>query len=316
MKKKILAVCMAAALAAAMCACGGKETAGGLGTLELEQPAASREAVPELNGGANPQTSQPTETPRSTEVPQTPPEQKPAPAGLEYEQYQGKYFSMQKPVGWDVWEYVFNDGTGSYRLIASIYDPNNKNNCVFIMTALEPLFSNETDRSKMAPYLPHPDATVVIDPLNAEGMALQFGAIQYSMAANGFATATGYLPDWMVTKSLLSNVADGSTDSVIASEFLGEATAGGDGKRYAVYYGNTLTKQFYAHLGCNFYISFGNYGVCLEESLCATDLDNLIYLASTYEQSGLNSMNSSFKEENPAEYLPLEPSIDTTGALE
>ena len=307
---------MIAAMAIGLCACGEKETAGGLGTLDIEQPASGSDTVPDLNGGSGKNTS--TDQPQTPQTPQTPSEEEPepAPTGLEYEQYQGKYFSITKPAGWDVWEYAFDDGTGNYRLMMSIRDPENTNNCIFLMTALEPYFADETEKNKMAPYLPNPETAIVLDPLKAESMALQFETIRSALTVNGFSATVNHLPDWTITKSVLSNVSEDSTDSMIGSEFLGEATVGGDGKRYAAYYANLLVKQYHAILNCNYYISFANYGVCLEEDLCETDLNNLIYLASTYEQSGLNSLNSSFKENETNSYLPPEPGIDATGVFD
>lgn len=317
MKKKLLTLCMIVTMVIGLCACGGKETAGGLGTLDIEQTTLGEDTVPDLNGGSgkNTSTDQP-QTPQTPETPQTPSEEEPVSVGLEYEQYQGKYFSMMKPVGWDVWEYAFDDGTGNYRLMMSIRDPENTNNCIFLMTALEPYFANETEKNKMAPYLPNPETAIVLNPLKAESMALQFETIRSALTVNGFSKTVNHLPDWTITKSVMSNVSEDSTDSMIGSEFLGEATVGGDGKRYAAYYANLLVKQYHAILKCNYYISFANYGVCLEEGLCETDLNNLIYLANTYEQSGLNSLNSSFKENDTNSYLPLEPSLDATGALD
>ena len=314
MKKTILTLCIAVVMVIGLCACGGKETAGGLGTLDLEQTTSEKDTVPDLNGGEN----TPTDQPQTPQTPETPPEEEPAPApaGLEYEQYQGKYFSMKKPVGWDVWEYAFDDGTGNYRLMMSIRDPENTNNCIFLMTALEPYFANETEKNKMAPWLPVPSSAIVLDPLNAESMAMQFGTIRQALTANGFNTTVDHLPDWTITQTLLSNVSDQSTDSLIISEFLGEAAVGGDGKRYAAYYGNVLAKQYHAVLGCTYYISFSNYGVCLEESLIETDLNNLIYIANTYEQSGLNSLNSSFKEDDTNSFLPQNSDIDAAAAFE
>lgn len=312
MKKKLLTLCMVVTMVIGLCACGGKETTGGLGTLDIDQPTSGKDTVPDLNGG----TSTPTNQPQNPETQQTPPVEEPVKVGLEYEQYQGKYFSMMKPVGWDVWEYAFDDGTGNYRLMMSIRDPENTNNCIFLMTGLEPYFANETEKNKMAPWLSNPETAIVLDPLNAEGMALQFGTIRSALSVNGFSTTANHLPDWTITQSLLSNVSEESTDSMIASEFVGEATVGGDGKRYAAYFANVLAQQYYAYLRCTYYISYANFGVCLEEDLWDTDLNNLIYLANTYEQSGLNSLNSSFQEDDTNSYLPLNPSIDATGVFE
>ena len=57
---------------------------------------------------------------------------------------------------------------------------------------------------------------------------------------------------------------------MILSEFLGEATVGGDGKSYAAYFSNLLAKQYHAYLRCTYYISYANFGVCLEEDLWET----------------------------------------------
>lgn len=314
MKKKLLTLGMVVTMVIGLCACGGKETAGGLGSLDIEQQETGKDTVPDLNGGTNTPTNQT----QNTETQQTPPPvEEPVPVGLSYEQYQGKYFSMMKPVGWDVWEYAFDDGTGNYRLMMSIRDPENTNNCIFLMTGLEPYFANETEMNKMAPWLPNPDTAIVLDPLNAESMALQFGTIRSALSKNGFQTTANHLPDWTITQSVLSNVSEESTDSMILSEFLGEATVGGDGKSYAAYFSNLLAKQYHAYLRCTYYISYANFGVCLEEDLWETDLDNVVSLANTYEQSGLNALNSSFQEnEESTVYLPVTPSIDASGALE
>lgn len=277
MRKRILMVLMAAVLCFSTCACGSN--AGGLGKLEINQKddddddskdkknddddddddipdiggSTNDDDVPDLGGGSKPEP-----TPEPTPEPQPEPQGK----QMTVEFYQGQYFSMYIPKGWQVYENPYNDGTGVYRIMIGVYDPAKPDNRMIFVTAMEPFFGDQTEYNKMARFLDIDP--VVLSSLDAEGVIRGWNQNNQNMRLqhfDRFADIYGTIEIQEITEKAIN---EDATDSLIPSEVVAKVT-GSDGDTYDMYYACALSRLYYAHLGATYYVSYVNYAAFYED---------------------------------------------------
>ncbi len=318
MKKKLISAILTLCLTASLCACGDN-TAGGLGTLSLDNSGkgtSTSASVPDLNGnggdkapsiptsdtGNDTPAPTPVPTPEPTPAPTPAPTPTPAPApspstGLNTTYYSDKYIAATIPAGWTVNCQAYDDGTGNLRLILIINDPEDPNNVIFFCTALEPFYTSVTDRNFMAPYLagigPY---CPVIDSLSATSVFNQWGSIYTCLSltdtTNPSISAT--LPNFSPAQ-VLSEQSYGEQNGMTTSEALFACTAPNSNLAYAVYFCDSLVKMTFPITYVNYYISYTNFLISANEKVYETYLPIMMECAKSFDFSGFNQQNQKYK---------------------
>ena len=260
--KKIIGLVMAMILCVGVitgCGSAKKATTGGLGKLEIEDGTA-----PNIGGGENTTSGKP-ETP-SAEVPTEAPTEAPTEVQkVETRYYSDENFSAIIPADWDVYSYKFDSGTGKYRLVVSIYDPNDKNNCIMFASALEPFFTSESDRNYLSRFASEYANAPVIDEISATAVVKSWDGIIKTMRAQGFMYNRyigNYYVQEIVNSQLISQEGNFTTSIVQANAY-----AEGSDNVYSLVFQNSFAPFYYAHLDMTWYISYSNYGCAINADM-------------------------------------------------
>ena len=302
--KKILGLLMVVVLCAGVCTgCGSskKATTGGLGKLEIEDGTA-----PNIGGGEDTTSGKP-ETPSAEVSTEAPTEAPTEVQKVETRYYSDENFSAIIPADWDVYSYKFDSGTGKYRLVVSIYDPNDKNNCIMFASALEPFFTSEADRNYLSRFASEYTNAPVLDELSATAVVKNWDGIIKTMRAQGFMYNRyigNYYVQEIVDSKIISQEGNFTTSIVQANAY-----AEGSDNVYTLVFQNTLAPFYYAYLNMTWYIGYSNFG-------CAIDVNKFDEYMPILQECMASIDFSAFNDSNKAEAGDTNPGVMSSSDIE
>lgn len=282
--KKILGLLMAMIMCAGVITgCGSSKDvgSGGLGKLEIDDT-----TVPSIGGGDG-TTTAPTAPSDTPTEPATEPPTEPQKVATRY--YSDENFSAMIPADWDVYSYKFDDGTGNYRLLVSIYDPTDRNNCVFFMSGLEPFFTSEADRKKVSRFEASLTAAPVIDELEAVSVLENWDGIMRTLRTQGF-VFPNYVGNYSVQQVSNSEIIKQENNRV-TSAAEADSYAEGSDNVYTMLFFNTFAPFYNAYLNVTWYISYSNLGYALNADLYDEYMPILEECITSLDFSAFNSSN-------------------------
>ena len=294
--KKTMALLLALIMLLSLSACGKKDVSG-LGTLDMDAPAASDGigtlGQPSADDTPAEQTPQPEPTPVPTEEP----------AALSLGTYSCEMFSCSAPEGWDVIWNTFDAGNGTMRLTVFISDPEDPNNIIFYVQGLEPFFADTDAKKALTPYLPSEFewSPVLTDGLNAEGVLRQWGSVYTMLDAQGMLDTIKF-KNYSVQNVIENYVGANSLNTGV----LAEVGIPGAAKNYAMFLENTLTEE--SAYSVKYYIARSNLGFVIDPELYNSNLDAFITSKNSFDFSGfLNKYSVSADSDRVGTFDELPP---------
>ena len=299
--KKMTALLLTLIMLLSLSACGKKDVSG-LGTLDMDAPAASDGigtlGQPSADDTPAEQTPQPEQTtPEPTPVPTE------EPAALSLGTYSCEMFSCSAPEGWDVIWNTFDAGGGVMRLMVFISDPEDPNNIIFYVQGLEPFFADTDAKKALTPYLPSEFewSPVLTDGLNAEGVLRQWGAIYTMLDIQGYQDIVRF-KNYSVQNVIQNYVGENSLNTGV----LAEVSIPGASTNYAMFLENTLTEE--SAYSVKYYVARSNLGFVIDPELYNSNLDAFITSKNSFDFSGfLNKYSISADSERTGTFDELPP---------
>ena len=278
--KKTMVLLLALLMLLSLSACGKKDVSG-LGTLDMDTPAASDGigtlGQPSSDNTPAEQTPQPEQTPVPTEEP----------AALSLGTYSCEMFSCSAPEGWDVIWNTYDAGKGVMRLTVFISDPEDPNNMIFYVQGLEPFFADVESKNALTPYLPSEFewSPVLTDGLNAEGVLRQWGAIYTMIDIQGHQDIVRF-KNYSVQNVIQNYVGANSLNTGV----LAEVSIPGAASNYAMFLENTLTEE--SAYSVKYYVARSNLGFVIDPELYNSNLEAFITSKNSFDFSGFLSKYS------------------------
>ena len=282
--KKIFGLLMAVIMCAGVITgCGASKDvqSGGLGNLEIDDG-----TVPSIGGGdgTKPDPTAPSDAPTE---PATEPPTEPQEVATRY--YSDENFSAMIPADWYVYSYRYDDGTGNYRLLVSIYDPTDVNNCIFFSSALEPFFTSEADRKTVSRFEASLVNAPVIDKLEAASVLESWDEIMSTMRKQRF-IFPNYVGNYSVQQVTNSEIIKQENNRV-TSAVEADSYAEGSDNVYTMLCFNTFAPFYNAYLNMTWYISYSNLGYALNADLYDEYMPVLEECITSIDFSAFNSSN-------------------------
>ena len=224
------------------------------------------------------------------------PQQTPAPAALSTESYECKYFTLTKPVGWEVFYEVIDAGGGAKRLYTFVYDPTNPNNMFFFAQVLEQFYVSESSKQAWLPYMPSyfSNAPVISGDPTAEATLAVWGDVFAVMRAEGSASSA-YFRDYELTEVIESKVLNSPPTTGTTSYVLGMVTIPGAREQSLILFQNTLVLMN-APTGlpasAKYYSSHSNMGVVLSESAAGSQFNTVLSCLQSFDPSAFANRDS------------------------
>ena len=274
--KKTMALLLTLIMLLSLSACGKKDVSG-LGTLDMDSPAAS-DGIGTLGQPSSDNT--PADQAPPTE--QTTPEPTPVPTeALSLGTYSCEMFSCSAPEGWDVVWNVYDSGGGLMRLAAFISDPEDPNNIIFYVQGLEPFFADVDAKKALTPYLPSVFewSPVLTDGLNAEGILRQWGSVYTILDAEGVLDMIKF-KNYSVQNVIENYVGANSLNTGA----LAEVSIPGAATNYAMFLENTLTEE--SVYSVKYYIARSNLGFVIDPELYNSNLEAFVTSKNSFDFSG------------------------------
>lgn len=313
-----LALCMFTCL----CSCSGQK-ANDLGTLKLENPSSGKDVPPlgddkDSDDKKNPTptetdkkpedtpTDKPTKQPTEAPTPSPTPIEVPVSNVLKTEYFECEYFSIKKPVDWKVTYNCFDNGAETKQLWISIYDPTDKNNLILYATALEPVFTSQTEKNKMAPYLQNGDLTPVVSELSAAGLLMEWQSVAKINELQAYLVGNINMGDFQV-KQILEKSVSSETENMVTSQVLASCIKPGTETAYNVLFVNSLGRLYYYTLNATYYASYGNVLIALRDDLYDENMETLVNCFADIDLSKYHQKKNGITEsddDNPAYYVP------------
>lgn len=294
--KKMTALLCTLVMLLSLSACGKKDVSG-LGTLDMDAPAASDGigtlGQPSSDNTPADQAPQPEPTPVPTEEP----------AALSLGTYSCEMFSCAAPEGWDVVWNTFDAGGGVMRLTVFISDPEDPNNIIFYVQGLEPFFADVESKKALTPYLPSVFewSPVLTDGLNAESVLRQWGSVYTMLDAEGGLDMIKF-KNYSVRNVIENYVGENSLNTGV----LAEVSIPGAAKNYAMFLENTLTEE--SAYSVKYYIARSNLGFVIDPELYNSNLEAFITSKNSFDFSGfLNKYSISAGSESTGTFDELPP---------
>lgn len=272
--KKTTALLLALIMLLSLSACGKKDVSG-LGTLDMDAPAAS-DGIGTLGQPSSDNTpADQAPTPEPTPVPTE------EPAALSLGTYSCEMFSCSAPEGWDVVWNVYDSGGGLMRLAVFISDPEDPNNIIFYVQGLEPFFADVDAKKALTPYLPSVFewSPVLTDGLNAVGILRQWGSVYTILDAEGVLDMIQF-KNYSVQNMIENYVGANSLNTGA----LAEVSIPGAGTNYAMFLENTLTEE--SVYSVKYYIARNNLGFVIDPELYNSNLEAFITSKNSFDFSG------------------------------
>lgn len=275
-----------------LCACG-KDTSG-LGTLEIGDSSDSSGTLEPL-GGSDASDTEKTPEPENSEDPAPAPSSTEAPAEEKFlvEEYSCDCFDCYIPQGWYVNYNAVDAGGGTMRIYVFMQDPEDANNIIFYVSAMEPFFASLTDKKTFvsvggSAY----EWAPVLDELSATEVLRQWASIYTLMDATGFEDGVKYFKNYSIASIVSSKVLDDASAEKTTSQVIAEVTIPAASNTYGLLIADTLSKQYLSNIGVTYYISYNNQGFVLSADRFNSDADGLAYclksldLSKFYEKYG------------------------------
>lgn len=294
--KKTTALLLALIMLLSLSACGKKDVSG-LGTLDMDAPAASDGIGTLGQPSADSTPAEQAPTPEPTPVPTE------APAALSLGTYSCEMFSCSAPEGWDVVWNVYDSGGGLMRLAVFISDPEDPNNIIFYIQGLEPFFADVDAKKTLTQYLPSVFewSPVLTDGLNAEGVLRQWGSVYTMLDAQGMLDTIKF-KNYSVQNVIENYVGANSLNTGV----LAEVGIPGAAKNYAMFLENTLTEE--SAYSVKYYIARSNLGFVIDPELYNSNLEAFITSKNSFDFSGfLNKYSISAGSESTGTFDELPP---------
>ena len=294
--KKMTALLLALIMLLSLSACGKKDVSG-LGTLDMDAPAASDGIGTLGQPSADNTPADQAPTPEPTPVPTE------EPAALSLGTYSCEMFSCSAPEGWDVVWNTFDAGGGVMRLTVFISDPEDPNNIIFYVQGLEPFFADVESKKALTPYLPSVFewSPVLTDGLNAEGVLRQWGSVYTMLDAEGGLDMIKF-KNYSVQNVIENYVGENSLNTGV----LAEISIPGAAKNYAMFLENTLTEE--SAYSVKYYIARSNLGFVIDPELYNSNLEAFITSKNSFDFSGfLNKYSISAGSESTGTFDELPP---------
>lgn len=272
--KKTMALLLALIMLLSLSACGKKDVSG-LGTLDMDAPAAS-DGIGTLGQPSSDSTpAEQAPTPEPTPVPTE------EPTALSLGTYSCEMFSCSAPEGWDVVWNVYDSGGGLMRLAVFISDPEDPNNIIFYVQGLEPFFADVDAKKALTPYLPSVFewSPVLTDGLNAEGILRQWGSVYTILDAEGVLDMIKF-KNYSVQNVIENYVGANSLNTGA----LAEVSIPGTAKNYAMFLENTLTEE--SVYSVKYYIARSNLGFVIDPELYNSNLEAFVTSKNSFDFSG------------------------------
>lgn len=294
--KKTIALLLALIMLLSLSACGKKDVSG-LGTLDMDAPAASDGIGTLGQPSADSTPAEQAPTPEPTPVPTE------EPAALSLGTYSCEMFSCSAPEGWDVVWNTFDAGGGVMRLTVFISDPEDPNNIIFYVQGLEPFFADVDAKKTLTQYLPSVFewSPVLTDGLNAEGVLRQWGSVYTMLDAQGMLDTIKF-KNYSVQNVIENYVGANSLNTGV----LAEVSIPGAAKNYAMFLENTLTEE--SAYSVKYYIARSNLGFVIDPELYNSNLEAFITSKNSFDFSGfLNKYSISADSESTGTFDELPP---------
>ena len=294
--KKTIALLLALIMLLSLSACGKKDVSG-LGTLDMDAPAASDGIGTLGQPSADSTPAEQAPTPEPTPVPTE------EPAALSLGTYSCEMFSCSAPEGWDVVWNTFDAGGGTMRLTVFISDPEDPNNIIFYVQGLEPFFADTDAKKALTPYLPSEFewSPVLTDGLNAEGVLRQWGAIYTMLDIQGYQDIVRF-KNYSVQNVIQNYVGENSLNTGV----LAEVSIPGASTNYAMFLENTLTEE--SAYSVKYYVARSNLGFVIDPELYNSNLDAFITSKNSFDFSGfLNKYSVSADSDRVGTFDELPP---------
>lgn len=294
--KKTIALLLALIMLLSLSACGKKDVSG-LGTLDMDAPAASDGIGTLGQPSADSTPAEQAPTPEPTPVPTE------EPAALSLGTYSCEMFSCSAPEGWDVVWNTFDAGGGVMRLTVFISDPEDPNNIIFYVQGLEPFFADVDAKKTLTQYLPSVFewSPVLTDGLNAEGVLRQWGSVYTMLDAEGVLDMIKF-KNYSVQNVIENYVGANSLNTGV----LAEVGIPGAAKNYAMFLENTLTEE--SAYSVKYYIARSNLGFVIDPELYNSNPEAFITSKNSFDFSGfLNKYSISAGSESTSTFDELPP---------
>lgn len=265
-------ICLILALGLLFLAGCAKKEVGGLGSLIMDEknnsastggigalgkPGSSTDApqVPDT-----PDTPAPHKEPTPTEPPVPP---TPEPAVLETESYSCSYFTVTKPVGWEVGYKASTLDDGEKQMLIYIQDPQDPNNMFFYVRVLQPYFGslemknrllslNLGDLRSLYEWSP------VLDDISAESVLKQWAPSYTIMEMEG-SLANTHFKNYRI-EQVITTLDGGTSGNGVCTGVLAEVSIPGASSTYDMYLQNILTPCRIPNTTVDFYKGYDTFG--------------------------------------------------------
>lgn len=307
--KKTLCLVLAI-LMLCLCACGNKDV-GGLGSLTMDDTNEQQKSIGTLGQPTPQETSAPQEpapAPTSTPTPAPTPEptSEPAPRGMETENYSCPYFSVTKPVGWEVSYQAFTLQDGEARLCIYIYDPQDPINMIFYLKVMEPYF--ETLEMKNL-YLSYPvdsvyDWSPVLDSVSAEGVLMQWAPSYTMMEIDGTLEKLVPFRNYHV-ESIIQTYDGGMSGNSVISAVLAEVSIPAAETTYGIFLENMLTPIRIPNTAVVYYRGENTMGFVASPAVFNSYCDVLLACKNSFDFSSFRSQYGVVTEQEEMPFTAL-----------